>query len=43
MMSGGAPCIEPPVGSTPAELGDLAKTQLEAWRRAVREAGIPQN
>jgi tripartite-type tricarboxylate transporter receptor subunit TctC len=31
-----------PVGSSPAELGDLVRTQLEAWRRAVREAGIPQ-
>ena len=32
-----------PVGSTPAELGELVKTQLVAWQRAVREAGIPQD
>jgi tripartite-type tricarboxylate transporter receptor subunit TctC len=32
-----------PVGSSPAELGELVRTQLEAWRRAVREAGIPQD
>ena len=32
-----------PVGSTPAELAELVKTQLEAWRKAVREAGIPQD
>ena len=32
-----------PVGSTPAELAELVKTQLDAWRKAVREAGIPQD
>jgi len=32
-----------PVGSTPAELSELVKTQLDAWRRAVHEAGIPQD
>ena len=32
-----------PVGSTPEELGELVSTQLEAWRKAVREAGIPQD
>ncbi len=32
-----------PVGSSPAELGELVRTQLDAWRRAVREAGIPQD
>jgi len=32
-----------PVGSTPAELGELVRTQLDAWRKAVREAGIAQD
>ena len=32
-----------PVGSTPGELAELVRTQLEAWRKAVREAGIPQD
>jgi tripartite-type tricarboxylate transporter receptor subunit TctC len=32
-----------PVGSTPAELAELVRTQLAAWQRAVREAGIPED
>lgn len=29
-----------PVGSTPAELGDLVKSQLAYWRRALQAAGV---
>lgn len=28
-------------GSTPAELEAYVKEQLEAWSRALREAGVP--
>jgi tripartite-type tricarboxylate transporter receptor subunit TctC len=29
-------------GTTPSELGDHVRTQLQAWTRIVRESGIPQ-